>query len=38
VEFEPVEGFDDEEIEDVNVTLGVVTDLGTVVIEQDDDR
>jgi hypothetical protein len=38
VEFEPVEGFDDEEIEDVNVTLGVVTNLGTVVIEQDDDR
>ena len=38
VEFEPVDGFDDEEIEDVNVTLGVVTDLGTVQIEPEEDR
>jgi len=36
VEFEPVEGFEDEEIDDVVVTLGVVTDLGTVVIEEED--
>jgi hypothetical protein len=37
VEFEPVAGFDDKEIEDVNVTLGVVTDIGKVIIETEDD-